>query len=193
MKDLAKKYGKTKSFNDEDLFNEIEKLTYPEIGTFLRKHVGGKEPLPMKDVFDKVGLTYEKERTQQNFSLGGFDVGFNDETQRLIIVDTRDMDSFGRDMKYKVGDEILSLNGKVISIENIKAVFGQFFENVKDGDEVKVEVLRPKRKKNKYKKVILTAKARKVEQKEYNTINVKPQLTDKEKVTFSGWLDYKFK
>jgi predicted metalloprotease with PDZ domain len=193
MKDLAKKYGKTKSFNDEDLFNEIEKLTYPEIGTFLRKHVGGKEPLPMKDVFDKVGLTYEKERTQQNFSLGGFDVGFNDETQRLIIVDTRDMDSFGRDMKYKVGDEILSLNGKVISIENIKAVFGQFFENVKDGDEVKVEVLRPKRKKNKYKKVMLTAKARKVEQKEYNTINVKPQLTDKEKVTFSGWLDYKFK
>lgn len=193
MKDLAKKYGKTKSFNDEDLFNEIEKLTYPEIGKFLRAHVGGKEPLPLKDVFEKVGLIYEKERTQINFSLGGFDVGFNDQTQRLIIVGTRDMDSFGRDMKYKVGDEILSLNGQLISIENIKSVFGNYFENVKEGDVVKVEVMRPKRKKNKYKTVVLTAKARKVEQKEYNTVNVKPSLTDKEKVTFSGWLDYKFK
>jgi predicted metalloprotease with PDZ domain len=192
MKDLAKKYGKKKSFNDEDLFAEIEKLTYPEIGAFLRKHVAGKEPLPMKDVFDKVGLEYEKEKVFQNFSLGGFDVGFNDETKRLIIVDTRNMDSFGKALGYKVGDEILSLNGTVINIENIKTVFGQFFDTVKEGDMVKIEVMRPKRKK-KFKKTELKATARKVEQTEYNLINVKKPMSDKEKVTFKGWLDYNFK
>ncbi len=192
MKDLAVKYGKKKSFNDEDLFGEIEKLTYPEIGTFLRKHVSGKEPLPMKDVFDKVGLEFEKEKTFQNFSLGGFDVGFNDETKRLIIVDIRNMDSFGKAMNYKVGDEVLSLNGTIISIENIKTVFGQFFDTVKEGDMVKIEVMRPKRKR-KFKKVELKATARKVEQKEYNLINVKKPMSDKEKVTFKGWLDYNFK
>lgn len=192
MKDLAKKYGKKKSFNDEDLFAEIEKLTYPEIGAFLRKHVSGKEPLPIKDVFDKVGLEFEKEKIYQNFSLGGFDVGFNDETKRLIIVDISNMDSFGKAMNYKIGDEILSLNGIVISIENIKSVFGQFFDTVKEGDLVKLEVMRPKRKK-KFKKVELKATARKVEQKEYNIINVKKPMSDKEKVTFKGWLDYNFK
>ncbi|MBK6521463.1 MAG: peptidase M61 [Sphingobacteriaceae bacterium] len=192
MKDLAKKYGKKKSFNDEDLFAEIEKLTYPEIGAFLKKHVSGKEPLPIKDVFDKVGLEFEKEKTYQNFSLGGFDVGFNDETKRLIIVDIANMDSFGKAMNYKIGDEILSLNGTVISIENIKSVFGQFFDTVKEGDLVKLEVMRPKRKK-KFKKTELKATARKVEQKEYNIINVKKPMSDKEKVTFKGWLDYNFK
>jgi predicted metalloprotease with PDZ domain len=192
MKDLAKKYGKTKSFNDEELFAEIEKLTYPEIGTFLRKHVSGKEPLPMQDVFDKVGLTFDREKTYQNFSLGGFDVGFNDETKRLIIVDTRSMDEFGKAMGYKVGDEILSLNGTVINMDNIKTVFGQFFDGVKEGDLVKIEVMRPKRK-GKFKKVELKAPARKVEQKEYNIINVKKPMSDKEKVTFKGWLDYNFK
>jgi predicted metalloprotease with PDZ domain len=192
MKDLAKKYGKKRSFNDEDLFAEIEKLTYPEIGAFLRKHVAGKEPLPMKDVFDKVGLEYEKEKVFQNFSLGGFDVGFNDETKRLVIVDTRNMDSFGKALGYKVGDEILSLNGTVINIENIKTVFGQFFDTVKEGDVVKIEVMRPKRKK-KFKKTELKATARKVEQTEYNLINVKKPMSDKEKVTFKGWLDYNFK
>ena len=35
MKDLAKQYGKTKSFNDDDLFNDIEKLTYKEINQLL--------------------------------------------------------------------------------------------------------------------------------------------------------------
>ena len=50
MKDLATKYGKNKSFDDADLFNDIEKFTYPEIGTFLRKHVSGTEPLPMREV-----------------------------------------------------------------------------------------------------------------------------------------------
>jgi len=193
MKDLAKKYGKNKSFNDADLFNEIEKLTYPQIGEFLRKHVGGKEPLPIKDAFDKVGLIYDKEKTYSNFSIGGFDVGYNEETQRLIIVDVKSVDSFGKAMGYKMGDEILSLNGKVITIENIKDVFGDFFTTVKEGDLVKVEVMRPKRKKNKYKKVELSAKARKVEMKEYNAVNVKIPLSEKEKVTFKGWLDYNFK
>jgi len=192
MKDLAKKYGKTKSFNDEDLFMEIEKLTYPEIGAFLKKHVSGKEPLPMQDVFDKVGLSFEKEKAFKNFSLGGFDVGFNDDTKRLIIVDTRNMDEFGKAMGYKIGDEIFSLNGTEISMDNIKTIFGQFFDSVKEGEEVKIEVMRPKRK-NKFKKVQLKAAARKVEQKEYNIINVKKPMSDKEKVTFKGWLDYNFK
>jgi predicted metalloprotease with PDZ domain len=192
MKDLAKKYGKTRSFNDEDLFTEIEKLTYPQIGEFLRKCVGGHEPLPMQDVFDKVGLTFEREKTFKNFSLGGFDVGFDDATKRLIIVDTQNMDEFGKAMGYKVGDEIFSLNGTEITMDNIKSIFGQFFDNVHEGELVKIEVMRPKRKK-KFKKILLTAAARKVEQKEYNIINVKKPMSDKEKVTFKGWLDYNFK
>jgi predicted metalloprotease with PDZ domain len=192
MKDLAKKYGKTRSFNDEDLFTEIEKLTYPQIGEFLRKCVGGHEPLPMQDVFDKVGLTFEREKTFKNFSLGGFDVGFDDATKRLIIVDTQNMDEFGKAMGYKVGDEIFSLNGTEITMDNIKSIFGQFFDNVHEGELVKIEVMRPKRKK-KFKKTLLTAAARKVEQKEYNIINVKKPMSDKEKVTFKGWLDYNFK
>jgi predicted metalloprotease with PDZ domain len=192
MRDLAKKYGKNNAFNDTDLFNEIEKMTYPEIGVFLRKHVSGKEPLPIKDVLDKVGLMYEKEKTYRNFSIGGFEVGFNEATQRLMIIDAGNMDDFGKSMKYKTGDELLFLNGKELKIENIKEVFGAFFESVKEGDEVRVEVMRPKRK-GKYKKVELKAKAKQVEQKEYHAIDVKLPLSEKEKITFRGWLNYNFK
>ncbi len=46
MKDLGKKYGIDKSFNDKDLFNDITSLTYPEIGEFLNKHVGAMNRFP---------------------------------------------------------------------------------------------------------------------------------------------------
>src|SRR4051812_631438 len=38
MKDLSKSYGKDQSFKDDELFNKIVALTYPEIGTFLTKY-----------------------------------------------------------------------------------------------------------------------------------------------------------
>lgn len=193
MRDLAKKYGKQKSFNDEDLFKDIEALTYPEIGTFLRTYVGGKKPLPLEDVFDKAGLLYEKEKTFKNFSLGGFDVGFNENTMRLVIADTKSMDEFGKSMKYKEGDEIYSLNGQEITVETIKQIFGKHFDTVKEGDVVKMVVMRPKRKSGKYKKVELKAKARMVEIKERNIVSVKPNLSEQEKAVFKGWLDYNLK
>jgi len=190
MRDLAKKYGKHKAFNDEDLFNDITALTYPEIGVFLNKHVAGKEPLPLNDVFDKVGLIYEKEKVFRNFSLGGFDVGFNEKTMRLVIANTRDMDAFGKAMKFKDGDEIFSLNGQAITIESIKRVFSDHFNTVKEGDLVKMEIMRPKGNKGKYKRKELSAKAKLVDIKEYNLINVKPELSDTEKAVFNGWLGY---
>src|SRR6185436_7720672 len=61
MKDLATKYGKNRSFNDADLFNDIEKFTYPEVGTFLRKHVGGTTPLPIEAILAKAGISFVKE------------------------------------------------------------------------------------------------------------------------------------
>ncbi|HZY81179.1 MAG TPA: peptidase M61, partial [Cyclobacteriaceae bacterium] len=51
MADLAKKYGKNQAFNDDDLFGEIEKLTYPEIGEFFKRYVAGNESLPFEEVF----------------------------------------------------------------------------------------------------------------------------------------------
>jgi predicted metalloprotease with PDZ domain len=47
MQDLAKNFGKEKAFKDEELFDQIAKLTYPEIRTFFTRYVEGNEPLPL--------------------------------------------------------------------------------------------------------------------------------------------------
>jgi predicted metalloprotease with PDZ domain len=48
MQDLAKTYGKGKPFKDDELFDKITELTYPEIRTFFARYVEGNERLPLQ-------------------------------------------------------------------------------------------------------------------------------------------------
>src|SRR5204863_362282 len=56
--DLGVKYGKDKYFEDTALFDEIEKLTYPEIKQFLLTHVEGGTPIPYETYFGLAGIKY---------------------------------------------------------------------------------------------------------------------------------------
>lgn len=186
MKDLATKYGKNRSFNDEDLFNDIEKFTYPEIGAFLRTHVSGKTPLPMTEVLDKIGIDFSKESTTYEFSLGSTDLNYNENTNRLFIDNTIGMDEFGKELGFKVGDELSKLNGVELKIDDIKEIITSYYEKVKEGDKVTIEIYRKKGKK--YKQKTLTATAKKVKTVRKNQISLKQQLTDKQKQTLRAWV-----
>ncbi len=187
MKDLSLKYGKNKSFNDEDLFKEIEQMTYPEIGKFLRMHVGGNQPLPMKEILTKIGIEFIKEAKSKEITMGGVDYGFNQSTFRLVVYNTHQMDEFGKKLKFKEGDEITKVNGKVVDMNTIKDVFTNYYNQTKEGDLVTFEVARPKRKKGKYKIKTLQANAMKVDVVQKNKIKVSEQLTDKQKLTLKSW------
>lgn len=56
MKTLSEKYGKKTPFKDDNLVDEITKLTYPSIGTFFKNHVEGSTPIHYQIYFDMVGL-----------------------------------------------------------------------------------------------------------------------------------------
>ncbi|MDO9001775.1 MAG: PDZ domain-containing protein [Bacteroidota bacterium] len=188
MKDLATKYGKNKSFNDEDLFADIEKFTYPEIGEFLRKHVSGKTPLPMEEVLDKIGIDFAKETITYEFSLGNSDLNYNENTNRLYVIGIEEMDDFGKKMGFKNGDELNKINGKQIKIESIKEIINDYYDTVKEGDKVTVEIYRPKGKKGKYKIKTLSAVAKKSKTVRKNQIALKQKLSDKQKQTLKAWV-----
>jgi predicted metalloprotease with PDZ domain len=187
MKDLAKKYGKDRSFNDEDLFGDIEKLTYPQIGEFLRKYVGGHTPLPMKEVLSMVGIDFEKESVTYEFTFGNPDLDYNETTGRLVVVGVKNLDAFGKDLGYKFGDEIGKINGREMKVEQAKEIITEYYEKIKEGDLVQIEIYRPKRK-HKYKVKTLSAKARKVKVVENNKVKLKEDMSEKEKNTLKSWL-----
>ena len=57
MQALTKKYGVDKPFTDNQLFNEIVAMTYPEVGDFIKTHIKGETPIPYKRFLEKAGVT----------------------------------------------------------------------------------------------------------------------------------------
>lgn len=188
MKDLGKKYGKEKSFKDADLFNDIEAFTFPEVGTFLRKHVGGNIPLPMEDILLRVGVIFKKEESRMEYTLGNPDLDYNETTRRLVVVGTKNLDAFGKALKFKRGDEFKSLNGKNIQIETLRETVNTYFEDVREGSITTIVVYR-KGLFGKYKEKTLSAKARQIEVVRKNQLSIAPEISEKQKETMRSWLN----
>ena len=187
MKDLAKQYGKTKSFNDEDLFNDIEKLTYKEIRYFLDNHVAGNKPLPYKDIFAMVGLNYAEKVESEKITLGGISVGYNPQTNHLVVVNTDKLDAFGKKLKFKEGDEIITFNNRKLTLDNIKDVLGGYMQNAKTGDKLEIEVLRKDKKGSETIKK-LKAKVKPVKVTETDVIDINEKATEQQVIARKTWL-----
>lgn len=57
---LSTKYGKEKAFPEDDFFEEVVNMTYPEIGDFFEKYVKNSEELPYEEYYAKVGIKAER-------------------------------------------------------------------------------------------------------------------------------------
>lgn len=187
MKDLSKQYGKTKSFNDDDLFNDIEKLTYKEVRYFLDNYVAGPKPLPYAEVFAMAGLNYIDKRVDEKITLGGISVGYNPTTNRLVVVNTSKLDAFGKKLKFKEEDEIVSFNNRKLTLDNMKDVLGGYMQNAKTGDKLVIEVLRKDKKGNEIIKT-LKAKVKPVKVTETDIIEINEKATEQQVITRKTWL-----
>ena len=116
MADLSKKYGKDKSFKDEELFDEIVTLTYPEVGEFLNTYVSGGAPIPYDQIFEKVGIAIEQGETTKQWTLliNQNNIGLSQYSgeQYLSIGNAGGLDDLGIELGLKSGDILWKMNGK---------------------------------------------------------------------------------
>jgi predicted metalloprotease with PDZ domain len=143
MKALSKKYGMDKPFKDEELFEDIVQLTYPEIRTFLEKYVSGSTPIPYNEFFAKVGL----EQTEKEVNTGYFIKGQtpyidgDPATKDLFFRENIEFNSFLKNLGVQGGDIIKSVNGEQYNIQNVYNLVMKA-ESWKEGEEVTFVVLR---------------------------------------------------
>lgn len=139
---LLLKYGKDKSFKDEDLFGEIEALTSPKVRLFLDTYVAGETVIPYEDYFKKIGLEI-KRSSHQVIDAGGFTLGFNPDTYRLKVVKLDDPDNkFIKELGIKENDELVAYNGTNINFQNMRSIFGSKKNPAKTGDDFELVVAR---------------------------------------------------
>ena len=188
INDLAKVYGKDRAFQDEELFDKIYSLTKPDIKQFFKDHVIGSKAMPYQEVFSYAGVNYTQKKTDLAYSFGGFGVGFNPETGRLIVGSLKNENAFGRALGYKEGDEIISVNGAKLAPSEFSAFKAEWLKTVKDGDKFKVVVMR-KDANGKAKKKKLQAKVFKSETASYNLLSFDKKATPEQLKIRKAWLE----
>jgi predicted metalloprotease with PDZ domain len=185
--DLSLKYGPTNYFEDDKLFNEIAKLTFPEVRGFFAKYVEGKEPLPYDQFFKLAGINYFAKKEVNAITLGGASV-MPDEAGRPSVTSVVRLNDFGKKMGFKKGDIYVSLNGEAISAINFMEAAEKFTKSAKEGDMVTVVVKR-KNAEGKEEDVTLSAPAQKITKTEEHLLEFDAAATKEQLTVRNAWLN----
>lgn len=186
---LSKEFGKNVSFKDEELFDKIASLSSQKIREFFKMYVEGESSLPLEELLNKVGITYKTNVTVKEVSMGGASMSYNEEIDKIYVVDTGNMDEFGKSLGYKNNDIIYSINGVEITADNVKTELARLKNTLKEGD--KIEVVVGREVKGKSKNVTLKSKAMLVEKTKKYFIEFNPSATPEQLTLQKAWLNTK--
>jgi len=180
------KYGKDKYFEDAELFDVIEKLTYSEIKQFFLTYLEGSKPIPYEQYFGWAGVKYIPKETTSSITLGGVSIVPNDEGK--LILGTKQLNEFGKKMGYQDGDELVSINGTAVNLNNIQQIMQQFNVNTREGDRVEVAVRR-KDPAGEPGMVVLSAQAMKVEKTQMHILRLDHAASPEQIMLRKAWLN----
>jgi predicted metalloprotease with PDZ domain len=193
MGDLSKRYGKNSAFKDDQLFSEIEAMTYPEIGTFLRKYVGGSQLLPFSEIMNLAGISHTGGEMTKELSLGftsqAIGVVEFEGKKKLNIANMAGLTDQGRKLDLRQGDILIEINQEIVPDigPEISNFFTKHKANLKEGENLTLTVLRENETGEK-KKINLTAKVEKCETKQKHALTFMKEATDKQLQIRKSWL-----
>ncbi|ALI97887.1 M61 family metallopeptidase [Rufibacter tibetensis] len=187
MKDLSQTYGKDKSFKDEELFDKITALTFPEIRDFFKRYVEGTEPLPYTELFQKVGITYKPTGVQKRISLGRPTIGYDQASGHLMVASVENLNAFGKQLGYKAGDQLWQINGEDLNLRNATDLINKHVMNTKEGTPISVTVGR-KDANGTVKPVVLKANLTAAEETVSHLLTPDPNATPAQVALREAWL-----
>jgi len=117
LNQLREVYKPGTPFSEVDLLELFVEMTYPDIRDFFDKYVIHTNPLPLAEYFEYLGIGYQSSviTSKKTKSLGF--VGFFLSDNKLRYKGVGDE---LKEMGLKEGDELISLNGQLITLENVR-------------------------------------------------------------------------
>ncbi len=126
VKSLSDTFGIEVPFKDKELLKVIEQVSYPEIRSFLQKHVVEGVPIDYAYFLEKMGITYGTKKIPSSyfiFEQQPFVKGV-EATKEVMFSSETPFNSFLTKLGVKEGDILVSINAKKYTIKNIYHLFG---------------------------------------------------------------------
>jgi predicted metalloprotease with PDZ domain len=143
MQKLSGEYGVSKAFDDKELFAKITKLTYPEVGNFLKTYVAGTTPIPYSFYLAKVGVgsfikkvpSYILEKDGKQYIAKTY------KEHEIIINSDRPLNVFFTHLGLQPNDIILAVNDKYYTPEKVDEILVDC-KDWKENDSITVKIKR---------------------------------------------------
>jgi len=190
LQDLGQTFGTDTFFRDDQLFQIMARESgFPQLEGWLARYVGGTEPLPLKSLLGKAGISYQADTLVDEITLGGVDFRFDREHMRLEVSSVANLDAFGRDLGWQKGDELLSLNGEELTLQNIRATIDEYYQQTKPGDKVKIKVMRYAEEDEEGDKEKLKARATLITVPKKHQFRPQDKLSSEQRAFREAWLN----
>lgn len=143
MQKLTNEYGSKKPFSDDELFDKITQLTYPEVGQFLTKHVSGTTPIPYEYYAEKVGVSKGKIKKATNPFLNGKEpvVTINQSTKEIVIRPNVTLGNCLTQLGLQSDDTLLAINGVTYTLDTVYDMMTSVQE-WKEGQTITIKIKR---------------------------------------------------
>lgn len=143
MQKLSNEYGSKKPFSDDELFDKITQLTYPEVGQFLTKHVSGTTPIPYEYYAEKVGVSKGKIKKATNPFLNGKEpvVTINQSTKEIVIRPNVTLGNCLTQLGLQSDDTLLAINGVTYTLDTVYDMMTSVQE-WKEGQSITIKIKR---------------------------------------------------
>ncbi len=143
MKELSNKYGKQKPFDDDQLFNEIESMTFPSIGKFIKDHIVGETPINYNEFFELLGLELKDDNVETTYIQSDGELIFraDRETDKIYFKSNVNNNSFWADQGVRPNDLFKSFKGEEVSLKNINLILTKMYQ-WNEGEEVSIVIER---------------------------------------------------
>lgn len=184
--DLGVRYGKSRAFNDEELFDEIARLSYPETREFFRKYVEGSTPIPYDYYFGLAGVKFSPVAETKTMSFGGILPTLN-ESGQLIVGPQSQLNEFGKALGYQVGDVLYAFNGAPLTPQRFSKVVDSLKKVSREGEPFEVSIGR-KGASGAVEPMTLKGKVTMVTTTERNKLELMPSPTKKQELVRRAWL-----
>jgi len=167
---LSETYGPSKAFKDDSLFDEIARVSFPEMKTFCEDYLTANKPLPYKEYFDKLGINYYPSSTDTVWSFGKFTMAVDQSKDELVILKSDPGNLFG----LQKGDFLVSVNDIPLTLFNFELVLDPVYK-AKNGEKVKLGIRRSNEN------MVVEAMPKGVVEKNTNVIKLNNSATDEQK------------
>ncbi len=117
--ELLDKYGEDKPFPEDEFFEVVVEMTYPEIEQFINNYIKGTETLPYIEYMEKLGYKYvAKVPSEDTRPTMGFSLAHNENGELITFIVSDKAKEYG----VQEGDVLVRVLGQEINMNTFRTI-----------------------------------------------------------------------